>query len=379
MKFSEERAVYIQRDFFSDARFVRRLFRSYAYRAMPTPEHRDALLEALRRKELDRLVISNPYRDQLVQGLYESLRTEALPFLIVERGALPGSIFLDTTGFLRDSRNYDRIHWDKPLTEAEQRRLNAYRHELAASDEALERQTQRQGQEPARARLLNGRKFLCAVTLQMSTDAVTNHFYRPGLDYDRFKSLIGEAVQTLGDDWEIAIKPHPREPMSAIGGKPTASDVNIADLIAAADAVVTFNSGTGIAAMLQGKPVGCFGDAFYGGAGLTASLNNVADLAGFLRSPEDSHDVETRDRFLHHLIFRLYSEVQFLGPSPFGAMTRPVAMQGKVVRMYDPDTQKSVEIDRLLNGDAGSIDRELERARAWYRAAANRSGATIIP
>lgn len=371
--FSGERAVYVQPDFFSDALFVRRLFGEYSFRSAADPAACDAIFDLLASGAIDRLVISNPYRDQHVQRLYQRVRAAALPLLIVERGTLPRSLFLDVSGFLRDSRSYDPEHWQEPLDEAERSRLEDYRAGVLRSDEALETQSLRAGLESTRKRLLNGRKRLCAVTLQMSTDAVTNHFTRPGMDYPRFKALIGEAIPMLEGDWAFAVKSHPREPLSAIGGVATQDDVNITDLIEASDAVLTFNSGTGVAAMMHGKPVGCFGDAFYGGNGLTASLASIDEMKQFLADPEKSHDADARDRFLHHLIFRLYSEVQFLGPLPGRRFSRPVAMQARIVRVYDPEAKQSLEYDRRNIGPlANTFDRETERLRAWYRAASNR-------
>lgn len=375
MSLSEERAAYVQRDFFSDAIFVRGLFRSCVYHEIGHASALGELIGRLREGELDRLVISNPYRDGSVRELYDRARAEALPLLIVERGALPRTIFLDTSGFLRDSVLYERRHWDRPLDEAEASRLDRYKAELAGLQEALEPQAPRAGVQETRRRLLNGRSRLCAVTLQMSTDAVTNHFCRPGLDYSGFKRILAEAVGAPPGDWAFAVKPHPREPLAGIEGQSGLDGVNISDLLEAADALVTFNSGTGVAAMMRDKPVGCFGDAFYGGEGLTASLGSVGDLATFLGAPQQSFDGQTRARFLHHLAFRVYSEVRFLGAWPFGRMSRPVAMQGRVVRIYDPATMRTREVDRRRRRIGDIADREAERLRAWYRAALNRGAA----
>jgi hypothetical protein len=370
--FDRENAIYVQRDFFSDANAIRKLFKSYIYCDIFHKFDEDAFFERFARGDFDRIVISNPYRDEKVRSIYDRARNLDIPLLIVERGAVPGSVFLDTSGFLRDSSLYGPEHWDRPLNEAEVIRLTDYKARIARGTDALEVQPRRENARTVRARLIKGRKYLCAVTLQMASDAVVEAFRDPDVTYDRYLEELAVTIASGVDDWAFVVKSHPKHPLSSIGGVATENDINISDLIGAADVVVTFNSGTGIMAFLHDKPVGCFGDAFYSGPDLAARLRSSGDLKTLLQAPGRTFSNEMRARFLNHLIFRIYSEFRFLGPLPCVNGKKTVAMQGKLIRIYDPATRTCREIDSRKRGLPDILDRESERLRAWHRAGLNK-------
>lgn len=376
MNFSQENAVYIQRDFFSDSNSIRRLFRSYAYRDVTRRFNEDEFFGQFVSGRFHRLVISNPYRDPLATSIYRRARSSGTPLLIIERGAVPGSVFLDTTGFLRDSRLYDRPHWDRPLDTAARKRLTRFKARFISGSDSLEAQPSRQAVGKLRKRLLGDKKRLCAVTLQISSDTVVRNFRDPRISYETYKHELAEMISASNEDWAFAVKSHPKEPVSTIGGVATENAVNISDLIAAADAVVTFNSGTGVAAFLHDKPVGCFGEAFYGGKGLTSTLRNGGDLTTFLATARESYDEEARARFLNHLLFRVYSEFEFLGALPVLQQRKTVAVFGRVMRVYDPDAMRVMELGRCKDTLDDILEREGERLRAWSRAAMNRLSLT---
>jgi len=62
--------------------------------------------------------ISHP-RHIWKKEICEYFRNKNRPVYVVERGALPNTIFIDLNGFLCNSSSYDKSYWDSPLGEAE--------------------------------------------------------------------------------------------------------------------------------------------------------------------------------------------------------------------------------------------------------------------
>jgi hypothetical protein len=78
------------------------------------------LISWLRENHFDRVVFSNPYRSEFSRKLYAICRFSGFPFLVIERGSLPGTMFIDDSGFLADSVYFMPAYWDSPLSEAKQ-------------------------------------------------------------------------------------------------------------------------------------------------------------------------------------------------------------------------------------------------------------------
>ena len=68
------------------------------------------------------ILFSNPFKTEGTEFLYKEIVKQQKPHLIIERGALPGTIFLDSSGFLGNSNAHSVEFWDNPnfdLTEEE--------------------------------------------------------------------------------------------------------------------------------------------------------------------------------------------------------------------------------------------------------------------
>ncbi len=77
--FSSERAVYFQRDIFTTSRELASLFRNYKFFRIPETSTPGAVLEDLAKRNVQRLVFSNPYRSPLSRSLYDPLPVDKLP------------------------------------------------------------------------------------------------------------------------------------------------------------------------------------------------------------------------------------------------------------------------------------------------------------
>ena len=283
---------------------------------LPSDEH---LADMLQARRIDRIVFQNPYRCGETQRIYDWARRSNFPFLICERGALPGTVLFDSTGFLADSARFDPEHWDRPLTETEQRELEGYLQQETTAATSLEAQAGLR-MHPAELRSALGvtsADRLVLVLLQRPSDTATKHF--PGAlgTYPDFVWALERISKTLPPDVRIAFKVHPLEDHVPDIDGTDVSGYHINDLMAVADKVVTFTSGTGALAMLWRLPVVVAGNAFYKHPRLTHEVCSDADLRDLLCAPLTA-DTDAYDRFLHYLRFRYYSVGAFT--------TRPVRM-----------------------------------------------------
>ncbi len=89
----------------------------------------------------------------------------------------------------------------------------------------------------------------------------------------------------------------PRSPELQIAGANSLADTHIDDALSHWDALLTFNSGTGVLGFLHGKPVATFGRAFYDGNGLTHKVHSEEDFMAFLEDRNSSFEAESRERF----------------------------------------------------------------------------------
>lgn len=344
--FHTERALILQRDIFTSSPFVYSLFATIVYSKPDAFRNLDRLGSYLSQKSINRIVFSNPYRTDLINKIYEFCRKTGFPMLVIERGCLPGTVFFDMGGFLLDSPSYNREAWDVPPTTEQEAQLNRYMTTYHQGLPALETQPDKGRSAADMVKQLQAdNKPVVLITLQMPSDTVTRYFAHEGRDYTSFLDLMNEAVSQLGETYAFIYKPHPRTPELKIEDALDASDKHIDQAIELADAVVTFNSGTGVLAFLHNKPVATYGRAFYDGEGLTYKITAMNDLRAFLENLPSGFGDQHRKRFLIHLLYRQLSDVRF-NTLPFWKQGVPIAIQYQKARFYDGSTQKTVILDR---------------------------------
>lgn len=273
----------------------------------------------IEKHQIKRILFFNPYGSDRLRQIYRECRERDFPYFVAERGALPDAIFFDRSGFLNDSNSYLPEHWDREMLPVERERVASYISEQKVGQKNLERQPDRRGADAVRRQLnIQAGKKVLVVPLQRLGDTVTRYFAGPIKSYDHFLDLIQQVIDALQLDWTVVVKAHPLEDWCPLlRGVVHAHEQNITDLLDIADAVLTFNSGTGlIATMWDEKPVLCAGEAFYTHEGIAAHTPTLTAVLHELEHP--TSDREKRLRFLHYLIHEFYS---------FGTMeTRPVLM-----------------------------------------------------
>lgn len=345
--FHMEKALILQRDIFTCSPFVYSLFDKIVYSKPDTFLNLHGLESYLSYQNIDRLVFSNPYRSETIHNIYEYCRKIGFPLLVIERGCLPGTVFFDMGGFLLDSPSYNQEAWDIPSTTEQEAQLNHFMSNYHQGQPALEAQSDKEGSADLVKQLQADNKPVVLITLQMPSDTVTRYFAHKGRDYTSFLKLMNEFVSQYDETYAFIYKPHPRAPELNIENALDASGIHIDHAIELADAVVTFNSGTGVLAFLHNKPVATYGKAFYGGKGLTYQITTNDELDTFLQKLTTSFDYKKRKRFLVHLLSRQLSDVHF-NTLRFWKQGVPIAIQYRKARFYDGSTQKVVILNRPI-------------------------------
>ncbi|MDK3023791.1 glycosyltransferase [Cupriavidus taiwanensis] len=259
----------------------------------------------------DRVVFHNPYANPRVKALYDLVRANQFPFLVVERGALPDSVFFDPCGFNADSASYLPERWDRELSEEKRAATLRYIQSAVSDDESLEEQSARLGAASLRRKLNIGRgKKVLVAFLQRPTDTVIENFMGPMGAYENFLRLLTRLPFALRQDWELLVKQHPLETeVVRIPGAMNVDQYNTKDLLDLCDAMIAVNSGVGVLGLAFGKPVLHCGQAFYGAPDLSRQVLDEDDVVEALKSFRP--DFEKSLRFLSYLINDFYSFGKF--------------------------------------------------------------------
>ncbi|EJO33612.1 capsular polysaccharide biosynthesis protein [Achromobacter marplatensis] len=277
-----------------------------------TFEKAEDSVEHVRNSSFDVAVMPNPYGNEKRLWVYRHLVKAGFPVVVFDRGALPDSWFFDV-GFNADSPTYKISTWDKPLQPEQAIKVNDYVAKFLDT-KPLENQGEYNDPLALKTALgIQGKRVLF-VAYQRPADTTIKNFAGRIQTYANFCRLVDEVNAELSrqkSDWVIIAKKHPLEtarPGSSVRFAP--DNTNINSLIQMADMVFVVNSGVGVIASLFDKPVLIAGDAFYAHNGMNRSVGTVHEILYYLEKGFE-FDPETRDRFIYHLIDRVYSFASF--------------------------------------------------------------------
>lgn len=267
-----------------------------------------ALKAKIKRHSIDRVVFGNPYKDDSTRTAYEWCRKNDFPYVVCERGALPGSVYHDSSGFLSDGSSYCPEKWDRELTADEIAATEAYIAEIRGGNDMLEKQSDRSDPYVVRKKLgIKDNQKVLFVPFQQPKDSVIRHFCGPVGTFGAFFDLVSALPEQLGDDWVVVYKKHPVEDdLAAIPNAKVADEFNVYDLIEVCDAILLINSGTGIYGMMFGKPVYIAGDSWYADTRMNIPMADFRELPELIRSGFEI-DYDRVLRFIHYLRFEFYS------------------------------------------------------------------------
>jgi predicted glycosyltransferase involved in capsule biosynthesis/tetratricopeptide (TPR) repeat protein len=241
------------------------------------PETLAQITDALISGEIDDVAIFNPYMKShaAYRGIVMLAREKGRNVVVIERGALPGTIYYDddvcynSPNFSPEAFRNAAFSRDE-LTEAE-----AYIRRLRLGDETLESMDAYAKTAAKYSAQQHLSSKICFIPLQLEDDMAVTMFIKGEQSYSAFVESLGEVVEKHRDLLFI-IKPHP---LSKVEDVPSAPNVTIADrndnvhfLLDLADVTLCYNSGVGLLSILHETPTITLGNAFYNieGAGYRA-------------------------------------------------------------------------------------------------------------
>ncbi|WP_028945965.1 glycosyltransferase [Pseudomonas vranovensis] len=283
----------------------------------------------LNEHSITRIVFGNPYSNEKLLSLYQWCKNNDFPFIISERGALPGAVYHDRSGFLNDSDSYNENRWNFTLTSEDKEHTISYIEEIKEGKNNLERQSDRLDTFVLRQRLgIKPNQKVLFVPFQQPNDTVIRYFSGAIGNYNNFHAKICSLVEELGPEWKILYKKHPVEDdIPEIPGATAVHDINVHDLLDLCHSVALINSGTGLYAMMYGKPLYVFGDSWYATDGLCMTIRNPDEAADLIKQGFEV-DYEKVLRFIKYLRQDFYSfgemitrRVRYEDGSPITATT----------------------------------------------------------
>ncbi len=271
------------------------------------------IVQYIRENGITRVIFTNPYASELRLGAYRKVREAGIPYVVVERGALTDSMFIDDTGFCCESTRYRREHWPAVLDEGRAQRVREYIASEQASGTALEKQGDRIGARAALQKMgISPRKKILFVPFQSRSDTTVNFFAGEIGSFDNFVELVRDVTKRLPSNWVVVFKNHPLSSVKeTIPGAIDIGDLHIKDTLELCDYVLLMNSGVGVLATLFNRPVIHASQAFYSDEGLNRSAA-TPDRVVSLLNEGFSVDQDARLRFISYLLEDFYSFGMFI-------------------------------------------------------------------
>jgi predicted glycosyltransferase involved in capsule biosynthesis/capsule polysaccharide modification protein KpsS len=274
--------------------------------------------------EIDAFAVFNPYMKshQSVRGLFDKARALGVETIVIERGALPGTVYYAPNVAYVDGSFSEAAFESERFSEAELRAARAYMTDLRRGGRALEQGAgYAESDERLRARLAEARAALDGrdaqasrpvvfIPLQLPEDMAVTMFVRDAERYDAFAENLAKVVADRPDVLFL-IKAHPLAGDQSLPVAPNAvlaaHDDNIHSLIDQAEAVVCYNSGVGLLAILHEKPVVTVGNAFYNIGGTGRRAASLAEAVALAAGRPPAPPVNAVERLCAWFLFRKYS------------------------------------------------------------------------
>lgn len=257
---------------------------------------------------IDRVIMQNPYSKDKKLEIYNYLKSKNIECIVGERGALPGSVYFDKTGFCCESSLYDESIWDRELSAEEIESVYKYIQDYKQSGISLEKQSPCVSGKILRNEndIAENQKILF-VPFQTRKDATVNYFAGKIKNYDNFINLVNEVQKQLPADWVLCYKNHPLEPNTIdIPGSICLDKYHINDILEASNMVLLMNSGCGILSLLYNVPVLHTATAQYDNYNFNRYICTAEEVIKYCETPFIVNH-EKAIRFLFYLIFKFYS------------------------------------------------------------------------
>ncbi len=269
------------------------------------------VLDFVKLNQIEFAVFNNPYGEESRLQCYKKLRSAGVKCYVIERGALPWSIYIDEGGFCAESKSYARSNWEcLPFGIEESNDVKEYIQSLKLNRDSLEPQNNRKKISELKIEIQSrtlGRKKVLFVALQSPSDTTTNYFCGKIGSYDNFINEIRKFIDISKDDCLVIYKNHPLTLNKIVfSGGFCVDEYHINDILEICDCVTLINSGVGVLSIIYEKPVYYFGEAFYANPGLNGPAKDAQDLRNYLAN-EFKYDSIAALKFIWFLKFKFYS------------------------------------------------------------------------
>lgn len=266
--------------------------------------------DVLKKNKVRRVIFNNPYGNEKRLVIYEKLRKLGMETYVVERGALPWSIYIDRNGFCAESTSYEESSWEEiDITKDQINSTIDYINNIKLSGSALEPQADMIGGNNLK-KILYGESHttkILFIALQSPSDTTTNFFCGQIGNYNNFIKEISKLPYLIPSDWKVIYKNHPLSiEKFSHPDMLSVDEYHISDILECCNAVALINSGVGVLSCLHEKFVFNFGKAFYQCSGLNQPVSNAEELTTALKQ-DLVFDREKSIRFINYLVNHFYS------------------------------------------------------------------------
>lgn len=227
--------------------------------------------------KVDGISIFNPYMKShsTFLPLFMKARSLAMETIVIERGALPNTIYYsDDVCYTSKSYSPDIIGSIQP-TEEELSSARDYIFNLRKGRHLLEGSDSKKSTDSKYAPLRELKKRKIFIPLQLDDDMAVTKFVRESQTYHDMVETLAKVTGQFKDTLFV-IKPHPLSKFS-LDGLPENVIVadrqdNVHSLLDSCDSVVCYNSGVGLLAACHGRRIVTIGNAFY-------NIDNIGHFA----------------------------------------------------------------------------------------------------
>jgi predicted glycosyltransferase involved in capsule biosynthesis/tetratricopeptide (TPR) repeat protein len=260
--------------------------REAGYQLLPVfddhPESIQKITEGIVSGDIQALAIFNPHMKShsKFKQLVLLARERGLEVIVIERGALPGTIYYDTEVAYDSPSFSEETFLAEEFSPEEIEASRAYIANLRAGGETLESMDSYEKTAAQHAALAAMTGPIGFIPLQLEDDMAVTMFLKGDQSYPEFTSSLDSVIEG-NPEITFVIKPHPLSKIDALRPKKNliiaSRDDNVHFLLDAASFVVCYNSGVGLLSLLHEKPTATIGNAFYNLAGAGACCSSLSD------------------------------------------------------------------------------------------------------
>lgn len=273
-------------------------------------------------KEIDLVCIFNPYMKshKHYYELIQLAKDKSIEIQIIERGALPNTLYYAEEVAYNDPDYYDELHiqrnvFNKTLTNQQLQHVKKSIQTLRKGQHTLENMQDYATTIEYLAKTLIHTTTNIFIPLQLPDDMAVTYFTGSHQNYDDFMKSIQRAAMKF-PHLQFYLKPHPLMPntqgLDHYKNITLLPDLNIHALLDTFDHIILYNSGVGLLSALHQKKPYNIGNAFYSLNGrFSTEVSNIENAIHMIETgTENTIDLSLLYLFMSWLMQEKYSTFQ---------------------------------------------------------------------